>query len=73
MRQTKREMHEEVITNQVLGIAYGWLVVFLVFPFLTELSQFWLATVSSVIFFIGSYTRAYLVRTYFDRRKHGYR
>jgi len=64
-------MHTEVITNQVLGIAYGWLVVFLIFPLLKALSPFWLATVSSIIFFIGSYTRAYLVRRYYDNKKHG--
>jgi len=70
-RQTKKEIHKEVITNQILGIAYGWLVVYLVFPYLQTLSQFWLATVSSIIFFIGSYTRAYLVRRYYDIKKHG--
>ncbi len=70
-RQTRKEMHKEVITNQILGIAYGWLVVFLIFPLLEGLSQFWLATVSSGIFFVGSYTRAYLVRRYYDTKKHG--
>jgi len=72
-RQTKKEMHQEVITNQVLGIAYGWMVVFLIFPFLEGFSQFWLATISSGIFFVGSYTRAYLVRAYYDSKKHGRR
>lgn len=71
IRQTKKEIHKEVITSQIIGIIYGWTVVFLVFPYMASFSQFWLATASSGIFFAGSYTRTYLVRRYFDNKKHG--
>ena len=70
MKQSKRHTHYEVLTNQVLGIAYGWMVVFFIFPYLSGMSQAGLATVSSVIFFIGSYLRAYGVRRWYEHMKH---
>ena len=70
-RQTKREMHTEVITNQVLGIIVGWGITFFVLPHLLYLSQLMLANTLTVLFFVASYTRAYLVRRYYDNKKHG--
>ena len=70
MKQSKKDTHYEVLTNQVLGISYGWLVVFYVFPYLEQLSQAELASVSSVIFFIGSYGRAYGVRRCYEHIRH---
>ena len=67
MKQSKKHTHYEVFTNQVLGIIYGWGVVFFIFPHLENLSQAGLATVSSVIFFVGSYSRAYWVRRYYEQ------
>ncbi len=67
MKQSKKHTHYEVLTNQVLGITYGWLVVFFIFPYLNGLSQAVLATVSSGIFFVGSYARAYGVRRYYEK------
>ena len=64
---TRKRIHQEVILNQILGIIYGWLVVMLIFPLIQpSLSQAMLATVSSGIFFVGSYTRAFLVRRWFE-------
>lgn len=70
MRQSKQDTHKEVLTNQILGITYGWLVVYFIFPILGGLSQAELASVSSVIFFIGSYGRAYGVRRWFEHNRH---
>ncbi len=69
MKQSKKHTHYEVLTNQVLGIAYGWLVVFFIFPYLEGMTQATLATVSSAIFFVGSYSRAYGVRRYYEHIK----
>jgi len=67
--QSKKHTHYEVLTNQVLGITYGWLVVFFIFPYMEDMSQTMLATVSSGIFFVGSYTRAYMVRRWYEKLK----
>ncbi len=58
-------VHYEVLTNQVLGIAFGWLVVFFIYPYLIPLGPGSMATISSVIFFIVSYVRLYGIRMYF--------
>ena len=65
--QTKRHSHYEVLTNQIVGIVLGWLIVFALFPLFDHLCQAWVATISSVLFFISSYTRSYLIRRYFNR------
>ncbi len=64
--QTKRHSHYEVLTNQIVGIVVGWLIVFALFPLFAHLGQAWVATISSVLFFISSYTRSYLIRRYFN-------
>ena len=69
MKQSKRDTHYEVLVNQVLGITYGFLVVLFIFPLLDSLTQLELASVSSVIFFIGSYARAYGVRRWFEHKR----
>lgn len=64
--QSNKHSHYEIITNSVLGILIGWSIVFFIFPFMgveTSASQ---ASMSSVIFFIASYIRAYVVRRYFN-------
>ena len=66
--QTKKHSHYEVFTNQVVGIVVGWLSVFWLFPLFDHLAQFWVACVSTVLFFISSYTRSYLIRRYFNHR-----
>jgi len=64
MRKNKW-VHYEVLTNQILGIGFGWIVVFFLYPFLIPLGPATMATMSSVLFFIVSYIRLYLVRMYF--------
>jgi len=64
--QTKRHSHQEVLTNQIVGIVLGWLIVYLAFPLFDHLSQVWVATISSCLFFVSSYTRSYLIRRYFN-------
>ncbi len=58
-------VHYEVLTNQILGIIFGFFVVYFLYPFLIPLGPGTMATISSVIFFIVSYIRLYLVRMYF--------
>ncbi len=62
-------IHKEVILNQVLGIITGWLIVYFIFPYLAELSQEMIATVSMCLFFVSSYVRSYLLRVYFESRR----
>jgi hypothetical protein len=52
--------------NSVLGIAIGWLIVFVIFPYLDHMSDAERATWSSGIFLIASYARAYGVRRLFN-------
>ena len=64
--QSKKHSHYEITTNQILGIIIGWAIVYFIFPLLKELTQFELATVSSCMFFVSSYTRSYVIRRIFN-------
>ena len=64
--QTKYQSHLEVTTNQILGIIGGWLIVYFIFPLFDYLSQSLVATISTIIFFIWSYTRSYIIRRVFN-------
>ena len=66
--QSKLKSHLEVSINQILGIIGGWLIVYYLFPLFDYLSQEIVATISTIIFFIWSYLRSYLVRRYFNKR-----
>ena len=68
MYQTKLQSHLEVSINQILGLIGGWLIVYYLFPLFDYLSQEIVATISTIIFFIWSYLRSYLVRRYFNKR-----
>jgi hypothetical protein len=66
--QSKKYSHYEVLSNQVIGIIGGWLIVYYLFPFFQHLDQVYVATISSVLFFIWSYSRSYVIRRIFNRR-----
>lgn len=66
--QTKYQSHIEVTTNQILGIIGGWLIVYFIFPLFDYLSQSSVATISTIIFFIWSYIRSYIIRRYFNNK-----
>ena len=64
--QTKKQSHLEISINQILGLIGGWLIVYYLFPLFDYLSQEIVATISTIIFFIWSYLRSYIVRRYFN-------
>ncbi len=66
MSQSKRHSHYEIITNQIAGIVIGWCIVYFVFPFIGIDVTVTQATSSSAIFFVASYTRAYVIRRVFN-------
>ena len=66
--QSKKQSHLEVTTNQILGIIGGWLIVYFIFPLFDHLSQSLVATISTIIFFIWSYIRSYIIRRYFNNK-----
>jgi len=67
--QSKKHSHYEVLTNQIVGIIGGWLIVMFAFPFFQHMEQYTVATISSVIFFVWSYLRSYTIRRFFNGRK----
>ena len=67
--QTKKDSHKEVLTNQIIGLIGGWLIVYYLFPLFDYLEQSIVATISTIIFFIWSYLRSYLIRRYFNGKK----
>ena len=67
--QTIKQSHAEVALNQFVGIIGGFLIVLFLFPLFDDLEQIWVATISSVIFFVWSYVRSYLIRRWFNARK----
>ena len=64
--QTKIKSHLEIIINQIVGIIIGWLIVYYIFPILDFLTKSQLATMSTIIFFVTSYSRAYIIRRIFN-------
>lgn len=66
--QSKRHSHYEVLTNQAIGMAGGWMIVYFLFPIFSHCNQSTIATISSVIFAVWSYTRTYILRRYFAER-----
>ncbi len=66
--QSKKHSHYEITANQVSGIIIGWLLVFYVFPFIGVETTATQASLSSMMFFIASYTRAYVIRRIFNKR-----
>lgn len=66
--QSKKHSHYEIATNQTVGIVGGWLIVYFLFPLFNHYSQEIVATISSVIFFIWSYTRSYILRRYYNKK-----
>lgn len=68
--QSKKHSHYEATTNQVIGVMMGWSIVYFIFPLLKHLTAFELATVSSIMFFISSYSRTYSLRRLFNALSH---
>lgn len=64
--QTRKHSHYEVLTNQIVGIIIGWCIVYFIFPMMNGMEQATIATISSVLFFISSYARSYLLRRFFN-------
>jgi len=64
--QTLKHSHYETLTNQIIGAFLGWLIVYALFPLFDHLEQIWVATISTAIFFISSYTGTFLIRRYFN-------
>ena len=69
MSQSKKHSHYEVMSNQVVGVIGGWLIVMFLFPFFQHLEQSIVATISSAIFFVWSYARSYILRRVFNNVK----
>lgn len=70
MSQSKRHSHYEILTNQIAGIIIGWLIVYFAFPHFDYLDQGWVATISTILFFIFSYIRGYTIRRIYDAATH---
>ena len=65
--QTRLQSLIEVLHNQWIGIVTGWLIVYFIFPLFNHLPQFWVANISTVLFFVSSSLRAYILRRYFNK------
>jgi hypothetical protein len=64
-----KRIHLEININQIVGIILGWLIVRYLFPLFNHLDQSTVASISTVIFFVSSYARSFLLRLYFEKRK----
>ena len=64
--QTKKHSHYEIITNQILGILIGFSLVYFAFPLMGVAVNIEQATMSSMMFFMASYARAYGIRRVFN-------
>ncbi len=68
MSQSRKHSHYEITANQIAGIIIGWLLVFYIFPFIGVETTATQASLSSMMFFIASYIRAYVIRRMFNKR-----
>ena len=67
MSQSKKASHVEALTNQIIGILVGWVIVaYVLMPLGKIFTPEEVATISTVIFFCTSYTRAYIIRRIFN-------
>lgn len=66
--QSRFESFVEVVHNQWIGIVVGWMIVYFIFPLFQHLEQFWVASISTILFFVSSSFRAYVVRRYFNKK-----
>ena len=64
--QSKKLSHLEALANQIVGIAVGWCIVYFAFPLFDYLPQSQVATISTIIFFLASYARIYVIRRLFN-------
>ena len=67
MSQSKKITHIKVLLNQIVGIVIGWCIIYFLFPFFEHLDQEIIATISSCLFFVSSYTRSYIIDRAFIR------
>ena len=65
--QSKKHSHYETITNQVVGVVMGWSIVYFLFPVMGVLVTVEQTTISTVMFFISSYSRTYMIRRLFNK------
>lgn len=65
--QSKKHSHYEITANQIAGIIIGWCLVYFVFPVMGIEPTATQATISSAMFFVGSYARAYTIRRMFNK------
>lgn len=66
--QSKRNSHKEALTNNIVGALIGWLVVaYILMPIGTIYNPETVATISTIIFFITSYIRSYIIRRIFNK------
>ena len=63
-------IHYEVMTNQVVGVIIGYLIVYLAFPLFDHLPQSQVASISTSLFFVSSYLRSYVLRRLFNHLTH---
>ncbi len=68
MSQSKVHSHYEITTNSITGIAIGWILVYYIFPFIGVETTGTQASLSSMMFFIASYSRAYVIRRIFNNK-----
>ena len=69
MSQSKKASHYEALTNQIIGILVGWVIVaYVLMPLGKIFTPEEVATISTAIFFCMSYTRAYILRRVFNEK-----
>jgi len=66
-----KRIHAEVTLNQLVGLIGGWLIVYLSNPLFVKysLTNEQIATTYSVMFFIWSYSRSFVIRLIFERMR----
>ena len=67
--QSRKYSHYEILTNQISGQIIGWLLVYFMLPLMGIETTALQATGTTILFFISSYTRSYVIRRIFNNIK----
>lgn len=68
MAQTKKQSAVETIVNIAIGLITSFLIQLWIYPLLKIPVSFGQNIIITIVFFIASFVRGYLIRRYFNKK-----
>jgi len=67
MKQSKKKSVIEAVTNTILGLVTSFLIQLVIYPFLEIPVSIGQNAIITIVFFIASFLRSYLIRRFFNK------